>query len=193
MNIVQFGCNDAVDEVYEYVKLNKEVIDYIFLLDANIFALRKAVNRYTEILDTSKILVHFIALVCNEHQKTATFYIPNKDKNSGHSSLFKELVALNWGDDLMEQTVPCLSPNKILDKIPFKIDQLHIDVEGLDADIIMYLDLQKYDIPYIVFESAHCDGYFSQGEKYRQCVKKLTDLGYKLSQHPNRLDTIAIK
>jgi len=70
---------------------------------------------------------------------------------------------------------------------------LHIDVEGLDADIILYLDLQKYNIPYIVFESAHSDGYFTQGSKYQQCVKKLTDLGYTLYPHCNRLDTIATK
>lgn len=193
MNIVQFGCNDAVDELYEYVKLNSNLIDNLVLVDANNFALHKAVLRYNQIIDKSKLLVYFNALVCNEDQTIANFYIPNKDKNSGHSSLFKDLVAINWGEDLMEVKVPCISPNKILDKIPFKIDQLHIDVEGLDADIILYLDLQKYDIPYVLFESAHSDSYFNKGIKYKKCVEKLIALGYKLFDHTNRLDTVAIK
>lgn len=189
MNIVQFGCNDAVDQLFDYVKDNRHIINHVHLVDANPFALELAKKRYESILDSSKFTVYHFALVCDRTEEV-DLYFPIEEKWSGHSSIFKELTALNW-NNLDSIKVSTKNPDVFLRTID-RIDQLHIDVEGLDSDIILYLIpfLSSNRIPYIVFESAHSDGYFSRGTKYNTCIERLTSLGYTL--YNKDLDTICI-
>lgn len=193
MRILQFGCNDAKDELFEFISKNTSHIDYILLVDANPYAVELAKIRYASILPQEKFYILNQAIVCDPSLTTVDLYIPNKEKWSGHSSLFKELTAMNWGEDLSVLKVPAATPDYFIDLIGMPIDQLHIDVEGLDADILMYINLEKYPIKTIIFEAAHTDGHFTRSKKYEECINKLVTLGYSLSALPNGLDILAVK
>lgn len=193
MNIIQFGCNDSFDELYDFILSNKSKIKKLILVDANHYALEVSKERYSLILDPGTYILYNKAIVCDTSIKEINFYIPNKDLDSGHSSIFKELVALNWGEDLKCIKVEATTPETFLSLIDGSIDELHVDVEGLDADILLYIDLNKYNIKKIVFEAAHCDGYFTRKEKFNKVIDKLTANGYQLNWKSNNLDIEAIK
>lgn len=191
MRILQLGCNDAKDKLFDFIKDNTTAVDFVLLVDANPYALEVAKNRYEVILPPKKFkIIHGAVVVDSATQ--VNLYIPNKDKCSGHSSIFKDLTALNWGEDLSVLTVNAHTVSYYLDIIGSPLDQLHIDVEGLDADIILDIDLEKYKINSIVFEAAHTDGYFKKGDKFDKCIHKLIHNGYKL-QYVDDLDIRAYK
>jgi hypothetical protein len=93
----------------------------------------------------------------------------------------------DWGHDLQSIEVPANEPCYFLDQYSV-IDYLWIDVEGLDTDIVQYIDFTKYKIKQIRFESAHSDGKFVKGIKYQNAIIKLTQANYLL--HSDGLDTV---
>lgn len=196
MNILQLGCLDGDDHVYEFVNNNLSQINNLIFVDANEKAVKATVERYSKIIDQEKIKGIYSAIVTDDSLKTVKFFMPRKSPICAHSSIFKELVSIDWGDDLEEVIVPAITINNLIDSLLnycTRIDQLYIDVEGLDADIILDLNLNKYDIPYIQYEAVHTDGHFTMGKKYFSCVDKLKNFGYNLFQHINNYDLVAVK
>ena len=69
--------------------------------------------------------------------------------------------------------VPCPDLHSILDKHNIRyIDWLLIDLEGLETDIIMNLDFNKYYIKVIQFEYVHL------GDNLCSVVERLASFGY---------------
>lgn len=88
-------------------------------------------------------------------------------------------------------SVPTISINSLL-KNYTDIDRLYVDAEGSDIDIINSIDLEKFDIPYIMFEYIHSDGPLSWGgQKYDLCVKRLEINGYIVEK--SGYNVVAIK
>ena len=64
------------------------------------------------------------------------------------------------------------------------IHKLLIDVEGSEYEILKDIEFNKVGIKKIVFEYKHFDGYFKQGKKLDEIIKKLEINNYKV----NKLD-----
>jgi hypothetical protein len=47
---------------------------------------------------------------------------------------------------------------------------------------VLNLDIQKYNIARIEFETLHSDGFFTKGQSYNSCIDKLKTLGYKATE-----------
>jgi hypothetical protein len=57
-----------------------------------------------------------------------------------------------------------------------KIDYLFLDIEGIDADVILSFDLSKYDITNIQIEHLHL------GDKKDAVRQKFFDAGYRIAE-----------
>ena len=87
--------------------------------------------------------------------------------------------------DIQKITIPCLSFKDLIEKYSIKtIHKLLIDVEGSEYEILKDIEFNKVGIKKIVFEYKHFDGYFKQGKKLDEIIKKLEINNYKV----NKLD-----
>lgn len=90
--------------------------------------------------------------------------------------------------------INCMSLNKFIETNNIDpLDILYIDTEGLDCNIVLSIDLDKYNIKKIQFEHMHSEKSFDDGNSftYTQVCKKLKEAGYRIEKIDG--DTIAVK
>jgi FkbM family methyltransferase len=175
MIIVQIGCNDGKDHVLDFCINNKESICEIHLVEPNPEALEDCKQTY---LDFNQAKFYNLAIVPNDVE-SINLYIPQVKYYNGHAStITNHLVthghtSFNTINVLASTIAGFFDSNKIT-----KCDRLYIDTEGLDCEIILNFDIEKYRIGRIEFETLHTDGVFTKGQNYNSCVEKLKALGY---------------
>lgn len=182
MNIIQVGCHTGEDHAYHI--LNNCINATIVLIDANPYSLEICQSKYKHIAENNN--THFLnyAITPSSSSGTIKFYIPNDDKISAHCSVSTEFLQKHNHETWQEIDVPCKTLDDIISDFRLStIDYLLIDAEGLDASIILSLDLNKTDIKHIIFEHTHTDGAFSHGSNLEQAVKKMYNHGYSLINH----------
>lgn len=183
MNIIQIGCHIGNDHVYDLIK-NTSNNNTIVLIDANPYSLEICKNAYTDLSNTNSVRFLNYAIVPSVTENTIKFYIPLDDKTSAHCSTSTDFLQKHNHKTWEEIDVPCKTINDIISEIQMdKIDKLFIDAEGLDAQIILSLDLNAIKIIDIVFEHTHSDGAFSHGSNLQEAVTKLRLHNYDLSSH----------
>lgn len=176
MIIVQIGCNDGKDHVLDICLKNKGGIEEINLVEPNPEALEDCKQTYS---DFQQAKFHNLAIVPNDVE-SINLHIPQAKSLNGHASTITNHLAAHGHTGFKTINVSALTLAHLFDlnKIT-KCDRLYIDTEGLDCDIILGLDFQKYKIGRIEFEILHTDGVFTKGQKHSSCVEKLTALGYR--------------
>jgi len=83
--------------------------------------------------------------------------------------------------DIKKISIQCLRFNDLIDK--YSINSIHkilIDVEGSEYEILKDIDLDKTQIKNIIFEYKHFDGFFTQGKKLDEIIKRLENNNYKI-------------
>lgn len=173
MNIVQVGCNDCNDHVLEYIKTNFNKVNKLVLIDPVKNKLENCSELYKEFTNIDIVLVHSAITPKNKDTKINLFYSTD-DVGRQHTSFNRQhLVAHLWPIHTIRK-VRCKakSINKIFEEFNLKtVDRLYVDTEGLDVQIINSINFDKWDIPYIRFESGHSDGPHSTGRKYNDLKK----------------------
>lgn len=192
MNILQIGCNNGNDHVFSFVSSHKEFINKLVLVDACEIALDKAKKLYSSL----NLNIEFInKAVTTNNEDTVTFYIPETEPDSAHSSTVRSVVnGSRLGKErLIEKKVQACNIVDLLELFDSKlIDRMYSDTEGLDCLIVNSIDLQKYKIPYIQFEFSHSDGHFQNGVNLTNCTNHLSKNDYILMRC-NEYDLLAIK
>ena len=180
MNIIQIGCNDGKDHVFDFIKQNQQNINKLILIDANINCIEVCKEKYKDIPNVE----YLHCAIMPNNQEYVNFYIPdNNELTNGHSStLLSHLKNLNYSK-VKEIKTPSKNLNSLFKEFNFKkIDRLYIDTEGLDVDIIESIDFNAIEIDYLMFEYIHSDGYLTYGgSKLNNLVEKLKNLNYKIS------------
>lgn len=173
MILVELGCNTARDErILELIAEHQ--FSKILMVDANPFAVLEAKNNPPSAI--AEVENWFIS----DEWGDADFYIPHFDEHklSAHSSGKLDHV-LKHGHDLnriQKLSVPKISINELFARHSLStIDYLFIDLEGVDGDVLLALDLDKYKIKNINFEYCHIPA-----EQMQKVVDKLTAHGYVL-------------
>lgn len=180
MNIVQVGCNDGNDHVYEYVSQNSDRIDSLFLIEPLSEALELAKKRYS-IFNFVKF--YEIAITEEDVNEIEFFYSKNiqesqtSSTNRDHTERFQAEVV---SKKVVASTLDSFFKNNHLSTI----DRLYIDTEGLDCKILQSIDLMKYNINYIEYEYIHSDGTHIFGSNGVLLEKKLESYGYKIYDSP---------
>lgn len=179
MNIVQIGCNDCNDHVYDFIKNNEHDILKFVVVDALPKCAKIAELKYSFLKD--KVIVLNCAIgIKNEIIK---FYHPHNDECSIFSSIDPQQPINHQIININSFYIPCISINDFLESFNFDaIDRLYIDVEGFDVPILLDLDFNKFKISYVEFEFIHSDGTFRRGQNFIKILEKLMNFGYSLSK-----------
>lgn len=180
MNIVQIGCHDGNDHVFDFISQNSSIISKAILVEPIPENLKKARLKYK---DFNFVEFREIAIVDNENKEEISFFCPEDLKHSQTASTDIKHV-LRHESNVKELKVKCKSISKFLQEINFPIiDRLYIDAEGLDCTIIKQINFSKHDIRYIEYEYIHSDGSYHFGSNGIQVEQMLLNLGFKKTKN----------
>jgi FkbM family methyltransferase len=181
MNIIQIGCNNGDDHVYNYIVNNQDKIDNVYLIDANSNCIEVSKVQYKDISNVTYL--HY-AITFSDEEYVELCVPDNGDSISIHSSLLESHMLSHGHPNFKKERVPAKNINKLFEELNIQcLDRLYIDTEGLDIDIVNSLDFSKIDIKFLMFEYIHSDGSHSYGgERLDKLSAHLESLGYRLSK-----------
>ena len=149
LTIFQVGACKGNDEVTDIVKENE--VKLLVLVEP-LGALRNEalVKCYKDTPNT----IHNVAITPTPTDNRHKFFV--HPDGPGAASLDINHVAKHFPDStekIVCVEVPCMTMHQVFEKHQVTdIDVLFIDAEGFDADILVSIDLKKYNIKRIVFE-----------------------------------------
>lgn len=181
MNIIQIGCHDGNDKVFNFIDSRRDEICAAYLIEPNIEMLALARNRYAEL---PFVTFHNLAIVTDTESLFVEIYLPLDASQSQTTSLFRD-HAQQFQTTTVSREVPCSTLSQFMSSNSIdNLDYLFIDAEGLDCKILDGLDLKKYNIKYIEYEFVHSDGTHRFGDLGRATENRLRSLGYVITQSP---------
>lgn len=166
---------DFRDGFTEFVKKqDKTTIDKIILIEPNPVNIPELTTCWK---DYPQAVIHQIG-ICLESavEKSITFYYVEED--APHFQVFsmnKEHVQKHYPDkEIKSKIVECKTLSEFLNEnINGEIiDMLALDIEGIDADLVLETDWKKIECKYISVEHLHL------GDKSDSVKAKLLDAGY---------------
>jgi FkbM family methyltransferase len=179
MNVIQIGCNLCDDEVFNFVKNNEFEISNLLIIDALPKCIEIAKEKYSFIKEKTQ----FINCAIGTESKIIDFFYPKNEETSAHASIFEKHVKRHFHKDVEKFSIECFEINEFLEKHFYQnIDLFAIDIEGMDVDVLLKLDLNKFDVSNIIYEFTHSDDTFSIGRKHQLLIEKLNSLEYSHQQ-----------
>ena len=181
MTLVQIGSGSANDDKFykdgftNFVIKNKK--QKIIIIEANSIHLKK-LNKFWKFKKQVKIF-NIAIIPDNISLKKMTFFYSVKDKpNYQLFSSSKSFVKKHFPNEkIKKKIVICSSISNFLKSQAIdKIDYLALDIEGMDYDVLINFDLNKFKIKNISFEHLHLNFW----EKIK-IVLKLIRCGYFFS------------
>jgi hypothetical protein len=166
MKIVQVGVNKANDELSHYLKSNYETLEFGLFVEANslhIEDIKKCYEKY------DNLIVDNIAIKTPlQEQDTLTiYYHTNEHPDYGMASCNIEHIKkhMTWcphlqGGEIKSFDVNCITLEQLFEKHSVEeLDWLYLDIEGIDAEVLLTFNWQKYKIRRIEFEQLHLGHY----------------------------------
>jgi FkbM family methyltransferase len=189
MHTVQIGCHTGDDSFLDFFASEKEKIDKCLMVEALSSSLDLCKKLYSEKFDSEAMdKISFInkAIVDKPDVESIDFFFPKGEHAAdgdvhytAFSSTDRSHLVFHGITEIEKKEVPAITLSKLFEEFGLeKIDRLYLDAEGLDARILLSVDLAKVEIPFICFEAAHTDGAFKRGENCSRVVKHLTENGY---------------
>jgi FkbM family methyltransferase len=172
MKIVQLGTSRGYDHVTDLI--NNKKIDFLYLVEANILNIPYLQECYKNIENHH---IDNIAIVVEKNSEKIEFFYSSSDGHGGYqiSSINRDHVFSYYPreETLKSFEVDCYTLEEYLDIKNIKeLDYLFIDVETIDADIILNLNFDKYNIKNIQIEWLHL------GDKEIDVINKFISYGY---------------
>lgn len=188
MNIVQIGCNNCKDHVFDFVKEKENQLKELIVVDVLPRCIESAKSQYSFLEERLTAVNAAIGI----RNGLIDFFHPEDDNQSMHSSSSLDHVQKHGHKIVRQITVPCLNINDFLSSLKLeKIDYFFIDTEGMDVPILLEMDFDKYTPMNLQFEHYHSEGVFSsKGENRSNLLNKLKKFNYSISVE-NEYDTIA--
>ena len=179
LNIVQVGSSVGGDAASDFFKHYEESVGLGVLIDASPESVKACESYYTKnsppSLHEDRLIYSNYAIVTDPSISEIELFRPEGDPTSGFNSVFKSHVDAHRAGHNKEAvaiSVPATTLKKVFDQYNLsRVDRLYLDAEGMDADILLSLDLSSMTIPYIAFEHGHTDGAFSKNTKWKNLLK----------------------
>ena len=177
--IVQIGANYGDDDLANYIKKNCFDIDFALFVEANqvhISALKECYKNYKNaIIENIAVKLPHV-----EDDELTIFYHTNDGPQYGISScdinhILKhvEFVPYLKDGEIKSFRVPCITMEELFDKYDIKeLDWLLLDVEGIDAELLLSFNWEKYKIKRVEVEHLHL------GEYKEQIANMFVNMGY---------------
>ena len=161
MCLIQIGSGSAsldtqIEDGFSNFIVKKKIKKKIYIIEANsihIDNLKKFYSEYKNI----KIFNLAISSDNTFLKKMVFFYCLNDAPNYQIFSNSKSFVTKHFPNgEIKKKTVECLRISEFIEKNNIKnIDYLSIDIEGMDYDVLINLNLNKFQIKNISFEHLH--------------------------------------
>ncbi|MDC3162738.1 FkbM family methyltransferase [Candidatus Pelagibacter sp.] len=161
MCLIQIGSGSAsldtdIEDGFSKFIIKNKIKKKIYIIEANsihINNLKKFYRKYKNI----KIFNLAISPDNNFLKKMVFFYCLNDAPNYQIFSNSKSFVTKHFPNgEIKKKTVECLRLSAFIEKNNIKnIDYLSIDIEGMDYDVLINLNLNKFKIQNISFEHLH--------------------------------------
>tara|TARA_R100001443_G_C3356706_1_gene178105 strand:- start:1855 stop:2427 length:573 start_codon:yes stop_codon:yes gene_type:complete len=177
INFIQIGTSNAHDHCYRFVK--DQDIEFGVLVEPMSEMMTLAKECYGSLLQEKNISTETIAIVPEDRKEdkvTIWYHWPN----TAFNSIFKEHTSsFDQPDPVKSFEVDAMTINELLEKYSVTtLDYLFVDTEGLDGEILMSIDTDKYIIKEIMFEHHH----LRKGKYGMNILKeKFEPLGYTFS------------
>lgn len=159
MRIVQIGANKGDDNLANYLKKNYKKLDFALFVEANPIHIKDLKECYK---DYENVFIENIAIVPSSHKgKTLKLYSYQDDAPLyAVTSCIKSHISKHYNnfceEKLYEFEVPALTIDELFEKYNIKeLDWLSLDIEGIDAEIILDVDWKKYNINRFEYEELH--------------------------------------
>ena len=178
MNIIQIGCNDCQDHVFDYISKHRDEVKAFMVVDALHECVETAKRKYS-FLGSRLIPVNCAVGPLNG---LTEFHFPQGEDMSAHASMSVDHLRNHRHSTLQSIVVPCLSLNVLVAAFSRPVDRLYIDLEGSDADVLLGFDLGQFRPKFVEYEYLHADGTFQQGSKQQQLLKLLQTHRYNYRQ-----------
>jgi hypothetical protein len=170
MRIVQIGTNRAFDDLSEYLITNYETLDFGLFVEPNILhidSIRECYGKYNNInieniairtpLQKNNILEIYYHTNDYPYYQLASCNVEHIKNHLWCPHLWR-----NGEGEIKSFTVPCMTLEELFSKYEIEeLDWLCLDIEGIDAEILLTFDWQKYKIKRIEFEHLHL-GYYEK-------------------------------
>lgn len=181
MKIVQIGANASNDDLSQHILSNYSELEFGLFVEPNSLHVESIKDCYS---NYTNIVVENIAIKSPlQHEETLEiFYHTNDYPNYELASCDIEHIKKHlWCPHLHRDgegeiksfQVPCITIDALFDKYSItELDWLYLDVEGLDAQILLNTDWKKYKIKRIEFEYLHL------GEDADKIKDMMIDMGY---------------
>lgn len=176
--LIQVGSHFGDDEFQKYCEQFSETCK-IVLIEANPFLIPRLKENYKKIEEQHEVFYIQNAITLDENDNFATLYMDENPDGHGFSSLInRSSYPLN-----KQIKVPAKTLNKIFEELNLNvIDELHIDTEGLDYEIVLSLDIEKYNINIITCEKwSHEND--DKNNKYRTGSSLLNNIFEKFQNY----------
>ena len=161
MCLIQIGSGSAsldtyIQDGFSNFIIKKKFNKSVFIIEANSIHLKNLKKFYK---NYSNVKIFNIAISPDNisKKKMNFYYCLNDAPNYQIFSNSKSFVEKHFPKGVIKRkTVKCMSISKFFEKNNIKkIDYLSIDIEGMDYEVLLNLDLNKYLIKHISFEHLH--------------------------------------
>jgi hypothetical protein len=189
MKIVQVGANKANDELSQHLLSNYEELEFGLFVEANklhINDIKKCYKRY------KNIVVENVAIKTplQNTDKLTIYYHTNEHPDYGMASCNIDHIKkhMEWcphlqGGEIKSFDVSCITLEELLDRyLITELDWLYLDIEGIDAEVLLTFNWKKYQIKRIEFEQLHLGN-------YREAIRNMMiGMGYTQSSSLHQYD-----
>lgn len=177
MKVVQIGSNKGNDDLSRYLKQHHKDLKFGLFVEANSLHISDLTECYK---NYSNVFIENIAIKIPDHlENNLQFFYHTKDGplyaitscKKEHIEKHIEMCPHLAGGEIKSFNVPCITIRDLFKKYQIQdLDWLLLDVEGIDAEILLTTDWNLYDIKRIEFESLHLN---EHQEKIEQMFKRL--------------------
>lgn len=180
LTIFQIGSNKCNDLLSDYIFKNFDNIDLGVFVEPNsehLDDIKKCYEKY------ENIHVENIAIKSpKQKESTLSLYYHTEDVNYEIATLNRDHIikCANWPGsplkdvgEIKEFTVSCLTLEELLDSYSVtELDWLYMDIEGMEAEILLNFNWSKYKIKRVEFEYLHIE------ENHHNILNLMKSLGY---------------
>jgi len=174
MKLVQIGSNKGNDDLTNYLKKKYKTLEFALFVEANSLHIDELKKCYSDF--GSNVFVENIAIKLPDHKEKILkfYYHPNDGPNFHVTSCKKSHVQIYYPEhEILEFEVPCLTIEQLFEKYSVTdLDWILLDIEGIDAEILLTTDWKKYNINRIEYEKLHL------GSKKEEIENRFRELGY---------------
>lgn len=179
MKLIQVGANRGHDDLSKYILSNHSTLEFALFVEPN----KVHMADLTECYKDYSPLIENVAIVPNTYigNELELFYqindpdfaITSCKKEHIHKHL-QQVMDNDYNNGIFSFIVPCMSLEQLFEKYNIvDLDWLLLDIEGLDAEILLSVDWQRYNIKHIEYEYIHLSN-----EDSRAIIDIFLNLGY---------------